>query len=206
LGSTPAQVFIDGIPQLNLPHVVRKPHSFQHLPEVPNFDKETSEAVEYEGLPPLEPEKAHSDIVIFQNVKAVFLPTAKGVQNVLSPQNEKFGVVIVQNGTILCSGIEAPCLKSAALVTHHILDLQGEICSSTILDLRVNWYDVKGGSISPGLVSFGSPLGLGHIAAEDSTNDGTVHDHLVKAAPKMIGAGPMVRTVDGLQFASRDAL
>jgi hypothetical protein len=54
-------------------------------------------------------------------------------------------------------------------------------------------------------VSFGSPLGLEHIAAEYSTNDGTVHDLLVRPVPKAV-RGVMPRAVDGLQFASRDAL
>lgn len=63
-----------------------------------------------------------------------------------------------------------------------------------------------GGSISPGLVSFGSPLGLEHIAAEDSTNDGIVHDPLIRVVPKVFGPDVIAHAVDGLQFASRDAL
>jgi hypothetical protein len=55
-------------------------------------------------------------------------------------------------------------------------------------------------------VSFGSPLGLGLIAAEDSTSDGTVYDPLVRVEPKVAGVGAMTSAVDGLQFASRDAL
>jgi hypothetical protein len=55
-------------------------------------------------------------------------------------------------------------------------------------------------------VSFGSPLGLEHIVAEDSTNDGTIYDPLVRAVPKVLDADVMARAVDGLQFGSRDAL
>ena len=32
-----------------------------------------------------------------------------------------------------------------------------------------------------------SPLGLEHIAAEDSTNDGIVHDPLIRVVPKVFG-------------------
>ena len=55
-------------------------------------------------------------------------------------------------------------------------------------------------------MSFGSPLGLEHITEEDSTNDGTFHGPLVNAVPKVVGTGAIARAVDGLQFASRDAL
>lgn len=66
--------------------------------------------------------------------------------------------------------------------------------------------DTAGGSISPGLISFGSPLGLEHIAAEASTNDGTTLDPLTAGVPKVFGPGAVAHAVDGLQFASRDAL
>lgn len=55
-------------------------------------------------------------------------------------------------------------------------------------------------------MSFGPPLGLEFIAAEDSTSDGTVYDPLVRAESKVVGASAMASAVDGLQFASRDAL
>jgi hypothetical protein len=70
----------------------------------------------------------------------------------------------------------------------------------------VNQSETAGGSISPGLVSFGSPLGLEHIAAESSTNDGIIPDPLIKAVPRVFGPNPIVHAVDGLQLASRDSL
>jgi hypothetical protein len=126
LGATPVQVYIDGIPQLESPHVVHKPRSFQRLPNVPTFDKEATEAVKYEGLPPLEPKRADFNIVVFENVKSVFLPTAEGIHNVFSASNEKFGVVVVRNGSILCSGMQASCLMSKGPETIHVLDLKGD--------------------------------------------------------------------------------
>ena len=45
LGATPIQVIIDGIPQLPARFVVEKPHSFQVVPKVPNFDKEANSTV-----------------------------------------------------------------------------------------------------------------------------------------------------------------
>jgi hypothetical protein len=204
LGATPTQVFIDGIRQLKFPHVVHKPRSFQSAPEVPDFSRESAEAIEYEGLPPLESERVTSDVVIFENVKHFFLPTATGIQDVFSIQNENLGVVIVGNGSVLCSGVETSCLRSDHPGTYRVFDLKGEMYMGMTRP-KANWSEIAGGSISPGLISFGSPLGLEHIAAEDSTNDGAIRDPLVRAVPKVTG-NAMPSAVDGLQFPSRDAL
>lgn len=60
---------------------------------------------------------------------------------------------------------------------------------------------------SPGLISFGSPLGLNNIEAESSTNDGDVFDSLTGSVPEVVGGdGSVIRAVDGLLYATRDAL
>lgn len=60
---------------------------------------------------------------------------------------------------------------------------------------------------SPGLVSFGSPLGLQDIEGEASTYDGYVLNPLVDKVPEVAGgADAIIRAVDGLQYAGRDAL
>ncbi|KAJ7284617.1 carbohydrate esterase family 9 protein [Mycena rebaudengoi] len=186
LGATPKQVFIDGIPQLDKPHVNEKPDAFQARPVVPNFDKEAQEAVKYEGLPPLEPSKVTAIPVVFVNVRSVFTATSSGIQEVLSVADDKaLGTVIVENGEITCSGI----------------------CDTNSI-VGANVVDLEGGSISPGLVSFGSPLGLENIAEEGSTNDGTIYDPLSSTGvPEIVGgAGAIIRAADGLMFGTRDAL
>lgn len=187
LGATPKQVFIDGIAQLKSPHVLNKPRSFQETPHVPDFSQEAKDAVEYEGLPPLVPAKAISGMVMFTNVSSVFMRSGgAGIEEAFSSQDQP-GVVVVDRGQILCSGLHALCLSDFDNV-------------GTVVDL-------KGGSISPGLVSYGSPLGLQEIDQEPSTNDGKVFDPLIKAVPKILGGDTaVVRAVDGLQFATRDAL
>jgi len=66
--------------------------------------------------------------------------------------------------------------------------------------------DVHPGSISPSLLTFGSPLGLSNIDQEDSTNDGVVFDPLTQSIPKILGHSTLIRAVDGLEFQTRDAL
>ncbi|KDQ57532.1 hypothetical protein JAAARDRAFT_35246 [Jaapia argillacea MUCL 33604] len=191
LGATPAQVFIDGIAQLEQPYTFSKPDNFQKVPKVPNFDKQAADAVKFDGLPPLEPKKADSDYVLFTNVRSVFTSDAEGVRESFSANEvSENGVVLVDKGRVVCSGSRTTCAEFA------LVD-----------EVNVQMVDLKNGTVIPGLVSFGSPLGLEHIDQEDSTNDGWVFDPLAGAMPKILGSdGGITRAVDGLQFASRDAL
>lgn len=66
--------------------------------------------------------------------------------------------------------------------------------------------DLQGGSISPALVSFGSPLGLQEIMAESSTNDGYVYDPILREVPSILGDKSVIRAADGLQYSTRHAL
>ncbi|KAH9040638.1 carbohydrate esterase family 9 protein [Lactarius pseudohatsudake] len=191
LGATPTQVYIDGIAQIEFPHVVEKSNSLQSVPKVPNFDSEAARAVEYEGLPPLLPNESYIGDVLFKNVKNLFLPGADGdrIRDAFTTQGIHLGVVMVLNGTVACFGPEKSCSLDEFTDSHAPL--------RTI--------DLKGGSISPTLVSYGSSLGLSEIQGEISTGDGTVFDPLV--APASSAAEQvLVRAVDGLQFTGRNAL
>ncbi|KAJ7098293.1 carbohydrate esterase family 9 protein [Mycena epipterygia] len=187
LGAAPKQVFIDGIAQLDKPYTSVKPKSAQHVPATPNFDKEIADAIKYEGLPPLEPETAKADVVVFRNVGCIFLKNdaTRSVSEVFTSASAD-GVVVVEKGHVVCSGAQVAC--SAALARSDALHL-----------------DLEGGSISPALVSYGSPLGLTHITGEASTNDGPVFDPLSMKVPEIID-GTVIKAADGLLFATRDAL
>lgn len=190
LGATPTQVFIDGIPQLDVPHVVFKPDSFKDLPKVPNFDREAEEAILFEGLPPLLPKRTSTDIILFTNVNSVILPRCGDLAEAYTAPGDETGVVVIRDGNITCYGSEAACSLN---------DLTG--------GERVRVVDLQGGAISPGLLTYGSPLGLQEIEAEPSTGDGLVFDPLTRQVPKLVGGDiPIVRAVDGLQFAGRDSL
>lgn len=187
LGATPAQVFIDGIAQIASPAVVSKPRAFQHAPKTPNFDDEAKAALKYDGLPPLEIKNKHADTVVFDNVASVYLRTQDGVQRSVVARDDSPGVVVTHQGKVVCTGKREACTAGLG-ETHTTVDLQG-------------------GSISPSLVSYGSPLGLEHIAQESSTNDGYAPAPLLKAVPKILGGdSALVRAVDGLEFTTRDAL
>ena len=115
-----------------------------------------------------------------------------GIEEIFSVDAEmggEEGVVVVENGKIVCVGSRSDACVRAAM-------------DSTAVPLVL---DLEGGSISPGLVSFGSQLGLAEIAMESSTIDGVVFEPLRGEVPSIID-GEIIRAFDGLQFGSRNAL
>lgn len=120
LGATPKQVYIDGIAQIEKPFSAEKSKAFQRVPETPNFDKEAADALKYDGLPPLEPHDADSHFVIFTNVGSVFSRQGGTVKEIFTSKAGKFGTVVVENGTVVCTGT---C--STASVNGMRIDLEG---------------------------------------------------------------------------------
>ena len=194
LGATPKQVYIDGIPQLDSPFTVQKSKKLQEAPKVPNFDREAEDAIKYEGLPPLLTERNRlTGDVLFTNVTSVYTVIGPEISHSrLSPAAVDGKVfppsVLVQRGRVTCMG---RCTREIMARAENV----------TIIDL-------EGGALSPGLVSFGAPLGLEEIQAERSTNDGMMIDPLTAVTPKILddGEGGVVGAVDGLAFMGRDTL
>ncbi|KAJ7105768.1 hypothetical protein C8R43DRAFT_1140744 [Mycena crocata] len=124
LGQPPASArcrpktgLIDGIAQLENPYTSVKPKSSQKVPTTPNFDKEIADAIKYEGLPPLEPETAASDVVVFSNVGSVFMKdvATRRVSEVFAAADSGAdGVVVVEKGRIVCSGVRLACLAAVS--------------------------------------------------------------------------------------------
>lgn len=155
----------------------------------------------------MQPKKHNSPLVLFVNVKNVFSIAKDAVHSLFTATGDELGVVLVTNGSIYCMGLQVSCMASDAMSDVRIVDLKGEDSSSGYERVDADVISaIAGGSISPGLVAFGSPLGLEHIASERSTNDGPVHDPLTKTPPKVLGPGTIVHALHGLSFASRDAL
>lgn len=180
LGATPAQVFIDGIPQFTNPYISKKPASQQHVPKTPNFDQEIRDTIKFEGLPPLEAPTQISGTVLFRNVSSLWTRDESGIRLSEAPEN-----VLVKGGVIMWSGSDDEL---------------------TSLDEALTVVDLQGGSISPALVSTGSMIGLQEIAGEPSTGDGLVFDPLTMEIPTILGEHILMRAADGLQFGTRDAL
>jgi len=190
LGATPQQVFIDGIAQIARPHTTSKSPSALKAPKTPNFENETKAAVEYEGLPPLWPEESTPHAILFTNLTSVWVRKGNKVHSVLDDltsltDRADRGVVGVKAGNIICVTAKE-CEQFKPLVDRII--------------------DLDGGAIQPGLVTYGSKLGLLEIAVEKSTADGTVFDPLTHAIPKILGEKTVIRAADGLQYQSRNSL
>ncbi|EKM59751.1 uncharacterized protein PHACADRAFT_181721 [Phanerochaete carnosa HHB-10118-sp] len=202
LGAVPRQVWIDGIAQLGRadtaltpapdaePVLVGPPKKgsvFGEIPAVPSWDEERKEAVAFEGLPPLEPKKAVKGKVVLRNVLEVWIRTETGLKERWSGMSEgKSGTVVLVDGTISCVGQEGWCLTE----------------EDDALEI-----DLRGGAVGPGLMTFGSPLGIEEITQELSTQDGLLYNPYIANTPKILGdSGAVVRAVDALQFGTRNAL
>ncbi|RDX49485.1 composite domain of metallo-dependent hydrolase [Lentinus brumalis] len=193
LGATPQQVWIDGIPQIETPHLLSKPAAFQERPHTPNFDKEKEETLKYDGLPPLEPKPSRSRTVVFTNVKSVYLRDEQRIREAFAAESDDAlaaGVVVALDGRLQCVGSASSA------------------CASSVRGSDdVEYIDLQGGSIAPGLISAGSSLGLSEIDQEPSTQDGYVADALSESVSSLAGgSGALIRAADGLIFGTRDAL
>ncbi|GJJ16001.1 hypothetical protein Clacol_010280 [Clathrus columnatus] len=193
LGATPKQVYIDGIPQLEHPHINEKPALSQKAPTVPNFDKEREAAVKHEGLPPLTPAKQVKNVV-FKGVKSIFIKNT--VTNTVEELNLKTGdytsrensIVVIEDGKISCIGVHATCSEFLSSSSYESVDLEN-------------------GTLASSFITFGSELGTVEIAGESSTQDGPIFDPLSKDIPSIAGGdGLVIQAVDGLIYSTRNAL
>lgn len=194
LGATPVKVWIDGVPQIPVRSKTGKENKvevgkgkesdeWRQVPDVPNWDKEREEAIQWDGLPPLRG-RSNGDKVVFTNVKQIWKKAVNGSIEQIYSALADLGAVVVENGKITCTGVL--CLSSAD-------------ASDTI--------DLHGGSISPGLMSYGSPLGLEEIAGETSTGDGEPLDAFKTNIPNILDdSGGVLRAMDALMFGTRNAL
>lgn len=183
LGATPVNVWIDGIMQIPVPsktgennHIEvgkgKESDEWRRVPTVPSWDRERKDAILWDGLPPLDGNKQSR--VVFTNVKKVWNKESDGnIRETLVP-GASGGTVLVEKGNIICTGEN--CVDVAA---------------------ESNLVDLHGGSISPGLMSYGSQLGLEEIASEPSTGDSELLDAFNGNLPRILDdVGGVVRAVD----------
>lgn len=197
LGATPIKVWIDGVPQIPVPSksgnenkiivgTGKEGEEWKEVPSVPSWDQERKATLDWDGLPPLEGQKTSTRIV-FHNVTQVWRRSATGaVEEAFSTRanDNAMATVVVDAGKIICIGNCADTVSG----------------SSDPIDL-------SGGSIGPGLMTFGSPLGLEEIEGEPSTGDGKPFDALRERIPSILqDSGGVLRAVDALMFSTRNAL
>ncbi|KAF9268136.1 carbohydrate esterase family 9 protein [Marasmius fiardii PR-910] len=197
-GASPIQVWIDGIPQrwsadLNgtIQEQLRDVH-FQSAPSQPDFDEERKQAIKSEGLVSPFARNQTERKVVFTNVTQVWDRRRDGdIEKVYPTEGGDRppvpGLVVVENGEIVCVGEPELC-SSAARDAYHVISLHG-------------------GSVSPGLMTFGSRLGLQEFMDEPSADDGRLYNAFSFDVPRVLhDVGGIVRAVDGLMFGTRHAL
>ena len=147
--------------------------SFKEIPHVPNWDTERAEAVEYEGLPPLGPKKTVKGKVVLKNVREVWIRNEEGVkERWFAEPGQRSGTVVLVNGAIACVGAEGWCLTE---------EIGGGNKDPEQLEV-----DLEGGAVGPGLMTFGSPLGIEEIAGERGwVGGGDAHRRALPGPPRL---------------------
>ncbi|EPQ59082.1 hypothetical protein GLOTRDRAFT_113888 [Gloeophyllum trabeum ATCC 11539] len=193
LGATPVKVWIDGVQQLPEDVQVgvgKEELEWKKTPGVPDWGKERRETVKWEGLPPLKG-RTEEGTVVFTNVGRVWAKDEEGdIEELLRADvDSEMATVVVQKGVLVCAGSSLSCLHN--------------LKSSSPPEI----VDLQGGTIAPGLMTYGSPLGMEEIPSEPSTGNGELYDPFSGDVPKIMGdTAGVTRAVDALQFGTRDAL
>ncbi|KAJ6515699.1 carbohydrate esterase family 9 protein [Mycena sanguinolenta] len=196
VGATPVHVWIDGKLQIPLPPRSdrtgpvkgegKEGEQWARFPSVPDWEKERKQAIEYEGLPPLITQRLSGNVV-FLNARNVWSRSADGQIQEIHRSGQDFVNVAVTSGSIICVGDKAVCPLNALDVAEYV--------------------DLEGGSIMPGLMTFGSPLGLEEIRSESSTGNGPTLDAFTERVPAILNdPGALANAMDALMFGTRNAL
>ncbi|KAJ7590873.1 composite domain of metallo-dependent hydrolase [Mycena floridula] len=182
-GATPMEVWIDGIPQLNLANQTEPDARLAEAPVAPDWTEERRKALQWEGLPPWK-SRQHSGKMTFSNVSQVWTRKKDGsIEQVFSGTDPgEWAMVTVDKGQVICVGPEDEC--------------------GSIQEAR----DLHGGSIAPGLMAYGSQLGLEEIRTEPSTGDGKIFNPFLAPVPEILrDVGAIIRAADSLVFGTRNA-
>ncbi|GAB5588818.1 hypothetical protein Unana1_03718 [Umbelopsis nana] len=119
----------------------------------------------------------HTNSFVLRNIGKLFLAKDTIFENVNRAKKEDEIYVVVQNGTIVCSG--TGCGRD-----------------------KIDWpeksavFDLNGGYVLPGLISTGARIGLVEIITESTTHDGFAENDL--NSPNLHKT--ITRAVDGLKF------
>ena len=190
LGSTPTQVWIDGIQQLAHPYSAKplsteiKPPPIASVPEDPLTLQDEDDPWTHASA---RVQTESHDEVVFTNVNEVLIPGSKGGLAALGAELSGSYEVHVLAGEVACIGA---CLAAASSSAHVV--------------------DLKGGSLLPPIVGYGPGLGLVDIISEKSAQDNAVLDPLMSGdlsrTQQLWGPTVAVKAIDGLAFGGKHLL
>lgn len=183
LGAKPRMIWVDGALQLNASHQ-ETPETQRanrlRAPSTPNWDHERASAIAHAGQEPLQPRFSTNEEVVFRNVSRVWLRDEDGgIRRVFEAKDPRSnGVAVFSQGRLLCADMY--CLNAEVGDTH---------------------VDLHGGAIMPGLLEYGSNIGMPGITKEVSTNPG-----LELLLHESDSNGGISHAMDGLTFQTRKTL
>lgn len=125
LGATPTQVFIDGIPQLDHPYIIKKSSERQKVPQTPNFTEGAKAAVKHDGLPPLDPTRSKAEVVVFTNVSEIYVRKEGQIEMAYKAKTNTKGIAVVVQGELVCYGPSKGCELTQYGADTEYVDLEG---------------------------------------------------------------------------------
>jgi imidazolonepropionase-like amidohydrolase len=187
LGAKPLEVIIDGTRQQlkvkdnsyaaldNQVEAYRKaPSSANYSSEIKRVANSGPEIIAWESTGFPVAKRRVSSVRLFNVSRVYSIEGEKGDMKITSTRIQQHESVLLSGGRVACVGDKSVC-QEAGSVEKHI--------------------DLKGGTVIPGLIAFGSSLGLTDIVAEPATKDGSV-DALISSNT--------ARAVDGLRLGGND--
>lgn len=188
LGATPAQVIIDGVPQLEHARPTGEsappaPPSADYAAEIARVEH-SRDAILADVEPAFPSPATAVESVVLYNVSTMY----QGQRGRIIARDYDDGLAVYARGTAACIGEAAQCLHAIPPDATHI--------------------DLAGGVIMPGITAFSSTaaLGLEVIPSEHSTTDGQLRRPSRDAAVDVgsIGARLVPRAADGLVWGSHE--
>ena len=182
LGARPLQVFIDGLPQLktgndlsNTPKPQTSLRNLRHKSNAPTRPLSLTDHynMTYAKTPSTCSTKSQTFVV--RSIGKLFASPdhVLDVDHLEGDDADKEIAVVVVDGVIRCVGLN---------------------CDEAIRTNNGDVYDLGGGTLIPGLISAGLPLGLLEIEQEPTTGDGEVK------TPLITDSAAIPRAEDGIAF------
>lgn len=191
LGAAPAQVIIDGVPQLerarptaeSAPPAPPAPPSADYAAEIARVEH-SRDAILADAAPAFPSPAESVESVVLHNVSTMY----HGQRGRIIAHSYEDGLAVYARGTAACIGEAARCVHAVPTDATHI--------------------DLAGGVITPGITAFSSTaaLGLEAIPSEPSTTDGKLRGLSRDAAVDVgsVGARLVPRAADGLVWGGHE--
>lgn len=195
LGATPLQVYVDGIAQLDASALMQERNGSDTAPQSADYsaaidrvrsDTNSIIAQRTKAFPSVQ---RHVDTAVFEHVGKILHRSGDGARRVESIEyRDSTGMAVYSGGRAVCLGNREKC--------------------SGMVPPGAERVDLHGGVIAPGIIAYGSTLGLSDIPSEASASDGELQQpsYEEQLDVSRLTQRPIPRAADALTWGGNDLL